>query len=382
MRLFFSDKNLVVQGRTFVGFPLLVNGDGTAIEPAQSFLWDVLTTNGRAQSPLTWAKYGRDIYDYFAFLDANGLDWQTLPGRGMPSIVDWYRDWSKGEIGLDSVTINARLRLIARFYRWAQQLGLITHLPFRYRTVRVSRAPGFLAHVDASSNIVVVPSAMLPQKSALIKFLTMEQVLVCLGVLSNVTHRLMFELMVRCGLRQIECRTFPVKYLFDPARRRDLAPGQMIRLPLSERDMKLKYDKPRTIDVPYDLMEDLWWYAARHRKSRQQAAGAGAASTCLFLTQNGTSYGDTALTDIFVALEKRVGFRVRPHMLRHTYGTYTLWKLRKIGFEGEPLLYVRDRMGHSSVSTTSIYLHLINQLGAQVVLQWADEIDALFGSEK
>ncbi len=192
---------------------------------------------------------------------------------------------------------------------------------------------------------------------------------------------MMFELMVRCGLRQIECRTFPVKYLFDPARRRDLVQGQMIRLPLSNKDMKLKYDKPRAIDVPYDLMEDLWWYAARHRKSRQRAAGAGATSTSLFLTQNGTPYGDTALTDIFVALEKRVGFRVRPHMLRHTYGTYTLWKLRKVGFDGEPLLYVRDRMGHSSVSTTSIYLHLINQLGAQLVLLWEDEIDALFGIE-
>ena len=57
MRLFLSDESLVVQGRAFVGFPLLVHRDGTAVEPAQSFLWDVLTTNGRAQSPLTWAKY-------------------------------------------------------------------------------------------------------------------------------------------------------------------------------------------------------------------------------------------------------------------------------------------------------------------------------------
>ena len=42
---------------------------------------------------------------------------------------------------------------------------------------------------------------------------------------------------------------------------------------------------------------------------------------------------------------------------------------------------MRDRMGHSSVSTTSIYLHLITQLGAQLVLLWEDEIDALFGIE-
>lgn len=49
-RLFFSDKNLVVQGRVFVGFPLLVHSDGNAVVPAQSFLWDVLTTNGRARA--------------------------------------------------------------------------------------------------------------------------------------------------------------------------------------------------------------------------------------------------------------------------------------------------------------------------------------------
>ncbi len=80
--------------------------------------------------------------------------------------------------------------------------------------------------------------------------------------------------------------------------------------------MKLKYDNPPAIDVPYDLMQDLWWYAAHHCKSRQQAAGAGATNGDLFLTQNGTPYGDTALTDIFADLERRVGFRVRPHMLR------------------------------------------------------------------
>ena len=50
-------------------------------------------------------------------------------------------------------------------------------------------------------------------------------------------------------------------------------------------------------------------------------------------------------------------------------------------FEGEPLLYVRDRMGHSDVQTTAIYLHLINQLDAQIVLAHEDEIDRLFAQE-
>src|ERR1019366_5578920 len=99
--------------------------------------------------------------------------------------------------------------------------------------------------------------------------LTKEQVRECLERLPNVTHRLMFELMVRTGLRLIECRTFPEKYLCDPRRRSHFVAGQKISVALEPKDMKLKFDKPREIDLPYDLMENLWWYAARRRQKRE-----------------------------------------------------------------------------------------------------------------
>ena len=35
-------------------------------------------------------------------------------------------------------------------------------------------------------------------------------------------------------------------------------------------------------------------------------------------------------------------------------------------------------MGHSDVQTTAIYLHVINQLSAQMILAHEDEIDQLF----
>jgi integrase len=97
------------------------------------------------------------------------------------------------------------------------------------------------------------------------------------------------------------------------------------------------------------------------------------------LTENGTEFSKSAVVDVMKGIERKVGFPVRAHMLRHTYGTYTLAALRKSPeFAGEPLLYVRDRMGHSDVQTTAIYLHLINQLEAQIVLAHEDEIDLLF----
>ena len=61
--------------------------------------------------------------------------------------------------------------------------------------------------------------------------------------------------------------------------------------------MKLKGDRPREIDVPYSLMEDLWWYAVRHRPSR--ARQSSSQTNALFLNEEGEQYGDQALTDIF-----------------------------------------------------------------------------------
>ncbi|EFQ5027974.1 site-specific integrase, partial [Salmonella enterica] len=101
--------------------------------------------------------------------------------------------------------------------------------------------------------------------------------------------------------------------------------------------------------------------------------------TALLLTSEGRCYSKDSVVDVMKSYERKCGFYVRAHMLRHTYGTYTLLALRKHKeFEGEPLLYVRDRLGHSDVQTTMIYLHLINQLNAQSVLAHEDEIDMMF----
>ena len=378
MRLVLADASLVVQGRSYEGLPLLVGTDGHAVEPAQSFLWDELAANGRAQSPLTWAKYGRDLYDYFAFLEANRLGWSELPARGMPSHLDRCRDWSRAEVVLQPRTINSRLRLIARFYAWAREHGFIERLPYRTRVMRTAREPGFLAHVQHDARATTALRAALPEPVAVPQFLTMDQVMACLDQLPNPTHRLMFELMVRCGLRQVECRSLPMSYLCNPDRRTDLRGRRTIRVRLDPQHMSLKHGRARSIDVPTDLMEDLWWYVVRHRRVRADAAAPAPDCGAVFLTERGRRYGNTAFTDLFAALQRRVGFYVRPHMLRHTYATYTLWRLRQSSHQGDPLLYVRDRLGHSSVVTTAVYLHLINQLDTDLVLQHEDEIDALF----
>ena len=80
---------------------------------------------------------------------------------------------------------------------------------------------------------------------------------------------------------------------------------------------------------------------------------------------------------------KDVGFAVAARFLRHSYAVHMLMFLREKAkegkFEGEPLLYVRDRLGHSDVQTTLIYLEQIDRLASELVDELEDEFDQLFG---
>ncbi len=42
VRLALATSDLVLEGRSFEGFPLLLDYDGWPLEPAQAFLWHVL----------------------------------------------------------------------------------------------------------------------------------------------------------------------------------------------------------------------------------------------------------------------------------------------------------------------------------------------------
>ncbi|HAO9134530.1 tyrosine-type recombinase/integrase [Escherichia coli] len=377
MRLVFATQDLTLANRSFEGFPLLIGADGWPVQPAQSFLWHILIESGESLSTLTWEAYGRRLYDYFAFLEANTLAWNDeTPAHGL-SVLSRYRDWSIGELALNPRTVNNRLALIVRFYRWAKLNNLIKVLPFGEKKTHIVPHSGLLSHVTRPGKERSKISIMLRERKRLMKFLTKDQVKVCLALDADPSHQILFHLMVRTGLRSCEARSFPLKYVFNPRLKNGLRRGQMISVALEPSDMQIKYDRPRMIDVPWSLMEDMWSYSL-HQREMRNSRGDGSV-TALLLTNEGKQYSKDAVVDIMKSYERKCGFYVRAHMLRHTYGTYTLLALRKTKeFEGEPLMYVRDRLGHSDVQTTMIYLHLINQLEAQSVLAYEDEIDMMF----
>ena len=64
-------------------------------------------------------------------------------------------------------------------------------------------------------------------------------------------------------------------------------------------------------------------------------------------------------------------------MLRHTYATHTLYEMRQRKTQIDPLLYIRDRLGHSSILTTEKYLHYLSEVEENLITSYQEEIDSL-----
>ncbi|HCF3537666.1 TPA: tyrosine-type recombinase/integrase, partial [Pseudomonas aeruginosa] len=74
------------------------------------------------------------------------------------------------------------------------------------------------------------------------------------------------------------------------------------------------------------------------------------------------------------------GISVHTHMLRHTYATHTLVTLQRNRGNLDPLVFVQRQLGHSSIQTTMVYLHLVNELADDAVLAYDDELNEDLGS--
>ena len=110
MRFVLTSEDFVYAMRARPGFPLILDDDMVPAEPLHSYLMWRLLGKGAALDQKTWEAYGRAIWDFARFLQANQLTWNQpfdSPGEG---VVAMYRDWQVMDLKLQAVTINKRLR--------------------------------------------------------------------------------------------------------------------------------------------------------------------------------------------------------------------------------------------------------------------------------
>ncbi len=334
---------------------------------------------GAIGSERSWPSTGRALYDFFSFLQAHEIDWCEVDRGEAKGLVAAYRDYCLVTCNLAISTTRQRLTYICKFYEFALKEGWVNRLPFAYEEHSLRRESGFLAHIHARGGKVMANDVMPRSHKTLPKFLSMAEIKLLLNAVENPHHGMMMRLALHTGLRREEIASFPRAYVFDPVKTGRTERNLRIRLdPFDGSGMLTKGSKPRDIYVSRQFMAELYRYVTKVRGER--ASLNEAPQKALFLNQSGKPYGDDgkSINRIISETGKRAGIKVHTHMLRHSYATHTLVSLQRNPESGlEPLVFVQRQLGHSSIQTTMVYLHLINEMADEAVLAYDDDLNEL-----
>lgn len=351
MELSFTGPEFKLNNVSFSDIPFLTDQDMKLVNVPNKYLYEIALVHGRTRSPRTWKTYGNHLYEFFSFLEENNLEWQNVD---QAQIAIWRN--AMLDRGLRRSTVNARIRLVSDFYRWSLRRHLIKEVPYETKDVWIAKPKGFLAHVDVSGNRMDANDLTLPTHKPLPQFLIKEQARKFINALSPRRNQLMAYLMLLCGLRREEVVGLNQCVLPNPSGHPS---NRGLKMVLDPKLTPTKGSKARWVLVPYPLAIVLWEYM---HWQRPKSAGIyrkkhGLHTDFLFLSQYGEPISLEGMNNAFRKASEKCSIKCTPHVLRHTFGTYEFLRMSESKGVDGALHWVRDRMGHSSIATTEIYVH-------------------------
>jgi len=391
MKLINTNHHFVISEQAYPDVPILINSKSEIVEPVFKFIIYLVIQDGRVQSMRTVKNYADALYDYFSFLDANNIEWDEPYLNDTEhfslSALALYRNWSRtltktdGARAVADSTINLRLSVLKRFYEYCYNAGLIQFAPWETLfKVQPESMPGFLRHTRGQkiikSNDLVLKTFKKPPK-----LLSLEQCKNLIAAIDNQTFKLMTKLMLSAGLRKDEIISLEKRYIYEPSKNQ-FNKRIPIDLEPANNGQRTKGSKPRRVYISAPLMRDLWDhinFGERVVRGKLYTAKHEHESPFVFLNRFGNTYSEQSLNNAYSKLTKNkcIYFKVSPHMLRHTYATIELFaESQRVGTT-KALAWVQKRMGHSSIATTSIYLHCIEMLQEHELSTYQSELDAM-----
>jgi len=261
--------------------------------------------------------YRRDIGKFAAFAGGRSLKTKDVQRS---DVVDFLGSLYRK--GLDSRSVARHLVTIRHFFRFAMMESYVEDDP-----AATIESPKF--------------------RQSLPEFLSLEEVNQLLrrpdtSTTVGMRDRAMIELMYSCGLRVSELCGLRVSDLQAEA-------GCLRCIG--------KGNKERLVPVGKQALEAVQAYL---RSSRPKLLRDNA-SPYLFLNQKSHKMDRISFWKILSAYGRRAGLRktLKPHMLRHSFATHLLDR-------GADLRSVQMMLGHSDISTTQIYTHVVEERLKQV----------------
>lgn len=351
MRLFLTNEEFKWKGMPRPDIPFLCTSTMEFSRVPNQYLLYISIIKGRTRSPRTWHTYASHLYEYLSFLEANDMQWDRVDQR---HIALWRN--SMIDRCCKRSTVNQRLRGVASFYDWAFREGKISVTPFFNENVWITQNSSFMAHLDVRGNRVEANAFTLQTHNTLPKFLHMAQAINFLEAIPTHTLKLMGYLALLTGMRRAEIIGLDIRVFPNPSGN---DPSKQLPMILDSTITPTKGDKTRTVMLPYDLAVVMWEYFLKEwiKRNKLHKQKYGIDSNKFFLSKYGEEFSLCYLNNGFSKVSNRIHIKCHPHMLRHTYGTYELIRVASKEGMSKALLWVRDRMGHSSITTTESYLH-------------------------
>jgi len=261
--------------------------------------------------------YRRDMVKFAAFATSRNLATKDVR-RG--DVVDFLGSLYRK--GLDSRSVARHLVTIRHFFRFSLMEGHVDDDP-----AATIESPRFRQSLPEFLSVEEVDRLLAqPDTSAIV----------------GMRDRAMIELMYSCGLRVSElCGLRVADLQAEAGCLRCIGKG----------------NKERLVPVGRQALEAVQRYL---RGSRPKLLCEGS-SPYLFLNQKGRKVDRIAYWKTLGQYGRKAGLRkaLTPHMLRHSFATHLLDR-------GADLRSVQMMLGHSDISTTQIYTHVVEERLKQV----------------
>jgi integrase/recombinase XerC len=328
-----------------------VAGDGSIVGVANRWLAHL---EAREFSPRTVRAYAFDVLNFARFLGHVGIELGEVVATDVFDWLAWQRERSPSSGrrvvrlhsrgGAAPATMNRRVAAVRGLFDFAVMSGDVgvnpVPSPRRSGGLRTVRR-GLLGHVAGrrprSDGRLVRQSRPLPES------LPAEEVAVFLADLETHRDRAIVLLMLLGGVRASEARSLRLADV-DVGMRQVTVMG--------------KGGKQRTVPVDRAFFTELTSYL------RVERPGGLSTPECFVVLRGpttGRAMTEAGMRRVFRTHRARSGAqRVRPHRLRHTFGT-------ELAAAGIDLLVLRDLMGHAHAETTAAYVHPSAEL---VAAEW------------
>lgn len=274
----------------------------------------------------TLEAYERDIDDFIAFLNEEGItSFEHTDRIVVMNYIASLRQRDGVSGAMKNTSIARKLSSLRSFYRYLNEFIGIQENPFLYvKGPKISRRiPEFLFYDE--------------MELFLSSFDLQKEV--------DLRNRALFELMYACGLRVSEIvalRLEDIDFIDQVVHITGKGDKQRI-VPF--------YDMAKEILLHYiEEVREKWIQKEKHSIVFINQRGKG-------LTTRGVQYLMQRQADAL-----NMSIHIHPHMFRHSFATHLL-------DNGADLRLVQELLGHSSLSTTQIYVHVSQERLKNVYIQ-------------